>query len=128
MGIQMRLAEHIAAELRVRGYRSVTWGDGVLVDAAGDHTRLTNNHPLNVMKAALTALERAPDLFRKTYIIAHDGRARRRAVRCFWLKEEKARMARSQREARIREIESRHPREFLERALAKDAIDWRLWT
>ena len=49
-------------------------GDGILVDAAGDHVRLKNKHPLNVTKAALDAMDRAPDLFTKHYVKVDTGR------------------------------------------------------
>lgn len=82
----MRLADRIADEMIGEGITCVSWGDGLLVNACRDHTRLKNPHPLNVMKAACDALERAPDRFEKFMMHGHDARARQRVVRAFKLK------------------------------------------
>lgn len=81
----MRLADRIAVEMTSRGVACVCWGDGVLVDACRDHVSLRNDHPINVMKAACDALERAPDRFQKFRMKGHDSRARARTVRAFKL-------------------------------------------
>ena len=81
----MRLADHIAAEMRLQGIHCVCWGDGMLVDVCSDRMRLKNDHPLNVMTAACDAMERAPDLFRKFMMLGHDARCRQRLVRAFEL-------------------------------------------
>lgn len=83
----MRLAERIAEALRAEGAVWVCWGDGILVEACGDHVKLKNNHPLNVINAACNAMERAPDIFEKHLVRGHDARCRSRLVRAFKLRE-----------------------------------------
>lgn len=81
-----RIADTIAERMRAEGRDSVLWGDGFLSDQR-DLFRLANMHPLNVIEAACNALERAPDLFEKRMVHAHDARCRARVVRGFKLKE-----------------------------------------
>jgi hypothetical protein len=76
----------MADAMRRDGITCVSWGDGILVDTCREHMRLKNSHPLNVMKAACDAMERAPDLFEKFMMYGHDARARARVVRAFRLK------------------------------------------
>jgi len=82
----MRLAERIANELRSQGGVWCSWGDGILVDVCYDHVKIRNKHPLNVMKAACDAMERAPDIFEKLMIRGHDARCRPRLIRAFKLR------------------------------------------
>jgi hypothetical protein len=64
----------------------IMWGDGLLNDVVYGHvTGRMAKHPLDRMIVALNALERAPDLFRKTHVHAHDSACRERVVRCFQL-------------------------------------------
>lgn len=80
-----RLADHVADEMDRRGTQYVSWGDGILVDVCRERMHLKNDHPLNVLKAACDALERAPDRFRKFMMVGHDARGRTRTVRAFEL-------------------------------------------
>lgn len=79
----MRIADHIFKYMIEKDIRCLMWGDGELVNAAGPHVTVYNQHPLNVMTAALNAMERAPDLFLKQRIRGHDSRVRQRTVRGF---------------------------------------------
>ncbi len=81
----MRIADHIAIAMREAGLSSVMWGDGLLVNAARQHMRLRNSHPLNVMTAACNAMERAPDIFEKRHIRGCDCNGNSRLVRGFLL-------------------------------------------
>lgn len=81
----MRLADHIAEAMKQENIRYICWGDGFLVDTARDHLKLRNMHPLNILKAACDAMERAPDRFEKFMMRGHDCRARQRLVRAFRL-------------------------------------------
>lgn len=82
----MRIADRIAAYMRENNMESLGHGDGALSDAAAEHVNLGRSHPLNVMGAALDAMERTPDLFEKFYRRSSDCRGRQRLVRCFRLK------------------------------------------
>ena len=84
-GQAVRIAEHIAAELKRAGLCSVSWGDPILVDSLPERTRRRNSHPLAAMKSACDALDRAPDLFTKAFIKAHDKSGTPRVVRSFRL-------------------------------------------
>jgi len=79
----MRIADHIAAHMRSEGINSLCWGDPILVDAMPG----SGDHPLDAMQKGLAALERAPDLFEKHRIHAHDRSGKPRVVRGFRLKE-----------------------------------------
>jgi len=63
------------------------WGDGLIVDACSHLFKGKNNHPLNVMQAAIDGLAK-DDRFKKFKIRGMDASARSRVVRCFELKEE----------------------------------------
>lgn len=80
----MRIADRIALHMREQGTEWIMWGDGSLVDAAHGHVKA--NHPLDVMRAACDAMDRAPDLFEKHTIRGMDSRARDRLVRGYRLK------------------------------------------
>ncbi len=82
----MRIADHIHKYFVEHDIEITIWGDGCLVDAASKHVKLKNMHPLNVMEAAVNALDRAPDLFEKGYVRAHDSQLRQRVVRSFRVK------------------------------------------
>ena len=84
----VRLADRIADEMKRQNVRCVSWGDGLLVDVCRSRMRLKNDHPLNVMKAACNALERAPDRFRKFMMRGHDCNGNARLVRAFELRGE----------------------------------------
>lgn len=68
------------------GYgRMIMWGDGLLNDVSYGHVNgRMGNHPLDRQIAALNALDRAPDLFRKFHVKAYVGPGER-IVRCFEL-------------------------------------------
>ncbi|MEO0568292.1 MAG: hypothetical protein AAF066_11210 [Pseudomonadota bacterium] len=84
----MRIADHIAEYMREHDIHCLMWGDGSLVNAAREHiSGRSGSHPLNVMTAACNAMERAPDLFRKTRIHGCDANGNARVVRGFWLRE-----------------------------------------
>jgi hypothetical protein len=64
----------------------IMWGDGLLNDASYGHvTGKMSKHPLDRMIMALNALERAPDLFEKRHVRAHDSNCHERLVRSFKL-------------------------------------------
>lgn len=84
---RVRLADRLAHAMIEQDYGStIMWGDGLLNDVAYGHVsgRLSN-HPLDRMILALNALERAPDLFEKRMIHAHDSNNHSRVVRGFKL-------------------------------------------
>ena len=82
----MRIADHIAIYMREHDISALMWGDGALVNASRAHiSGRSGAHPLNVMTAACNAMERAPDLFRKTRVHGSDANGNARVVRCFWL-------------------------------------------
>ena len=88
----MRIADHIAAQMRADAITCVCWGDGILCDVARPLLRgRAASHPLNAMTAACDALERAPDLFRKFRMRGHDSNGRARIVRAFELIDTKER-------------------------------------
>lgn len=62
-----KVAEAVAAGMREVGYTSVGWLDNCLLDFAGDLVKVKHPHPLNVMRAIMTHLDRSPDLFEKGY-------------------------------------------------------------
>jgi hypothetical protein len=85
-----RLADRIAqAMIDDDGYydQCIMWGDWLLNDCVVDHgcTGKMARHPLDRMIVALNALERAPDLFQKQHVHAHDCNANARVVRSFKL-------------------------------------------
>lgn len=86
---RIRLADRIANVMLDpdSGYGNVImWGDGLLNDVAYGHvTGRMSKHPLDRMIMALNALERAPDLFQKSWTLAHDSNGRQRRVRSFRL-------------------------------------------
>lgn len=86
---RVRLADRIAhAMIADDGYTDcIMWGDGLLNDCVVDHGSKAKmaRHPLDRMIIALNALERAPDLFEKRRIHAHDSNANARVVRSFRL-------------------------------------------
>lgn len=82
----MRIADHIHKYFIEHDIEIVMWGDGCLVDASRKHVKLKNMHPLNVMDAAINAMDRAPDLFEKSYVRGHDSQSRQRVVRSFKVK------------------------------------------
>ena len=77
------IGAQIAKYMRKEGHKTLCWGDGALVNAVADHTRVS--HPLNKMHAALAAMERRPDLFSKHFIRGHDKNGNPRKVRAFKL-------------------------------------------
>lgn len=86
-----RIADRIAAYMREHDLGALCWGDGHLANAARPWLRgKAGAHPLNAMTAGCNAMERAPDLFRKTLIRAADSAGNSRVVRCFWLREREA--------------------------------------
>ena len=80
-----RLADRIADGMMADGCHTMGWNDHRLVDYIGGHTRLKNSHPMNVMRAACDAMDRAPDRFEKFYRRSADIRGNDRIVRCFRL-------------------------------------------
>jgi hypothetical protein len=87
MAGRFRLADRIAHAMLAEDFGStIMWGDGLLNDVSYGHVsgRLSK-HPLNRMILALNALERAPDLFEKRMIHAHDSNNSERLVRGFKL-------------------------------------------
>lgn len=82
MVTRIRLADRIAHAMLDRGWRSIIWGDGLLVDVARQHVSVT--HPLDIQIAALNALGRAPDLFTPGHVRVWTGRREQR-VRSFRL-------------------------------------------
>lgn len=78
--------EAIKKAMEDEGVKSITFGDGLLVDN-GDLINTKNRHPLNIMYLGLNALERYPNIFVKSYTYAHDARGNSRKVRSFRIKE-----------------------------------------
>lgn len=87
MALKVRLADRIAHAMISQDYGDhIMWGDGLLNDVAYGHVRgRMGRHPLDRMTAACNALERAPDLFKKSRTLGMDSRGRERVVRYFCL-------------------------------------------
>lgn len=82
-----RITISAAAEQIVREYAAEHGGDPhavavyygdpamchAIADRSGASRRLTNNHPLNVIQSVLNALDRDPERWAKSYILAHCG-------------------------------------------------------
>ena len=83
-----RIAKIVADQLREDGYKSVGWGDGWVLDKVGDLVNVKNPHPLNRMRAVFSHLERATDLFEKTYRRSMNSRGAEVRVRVFRLRGE----------------------------------------
>ncbi|MBO9602584.1 MAG: hypothetical protein J7496_08760 [Novosphingobium sp.] len=83
--MKVRIADHVAHLLIADGIESACWGDGVMCEASYAYSPDAHIHPLDRIAAAVSSCERAPDLFRKTLIAAHDSNGNPRTVRCFWL-------------------------------------------
>lgn len=82
-----RMADEIADYMRALGLKSIGWGDDALVNACRNDR---HKHALDAMQAGLAAMERAPDLFEKRRILAHDRNGNPRVVRNFRLREAEA--------------------------------------
>lgn len=81
-----KVAEAVARGLREDGMPSVGWGDGRVLDYAGDMVTVANPHPLNRMRAIFAHLERAPELFEKRYRRSMNSRGAEVRVRVFRLR------------------------------------------
>lgn len=87
-----RYADHVAAYLREKGCRTISWGDSALNDAMPDGVvdeklaRLKNAHPLRSMKAICASLDRATDIFERGKRLALNAHGREQIVRTWRLK------------------------------------------
>lgn len=70
-----RIAEHAIDVLRETNNDGVSWGDSGLLDLiyVRADMKLKDDRPMNRHKQVLAALDRAPDLFRKSYWQANVG-------------------------------------------------------
>ena len=83
------IAEHMRDILIEREYNSVSTGDLVDIEECAKRSGMyarskysTGNHPLNISKKVLNALDRS-SLFERRYMKGHDNRD----IRCFYLRE-----------------------------------------
>lgn len=83
-----KVAQAVAEGMRAEGCFSVGWGDGWVLDTAGDLVTVKHDHPMNRMRAVFAHLERARDMFEKGHRRSMNSRGAEVIVRVFRLKPE----------------------------------------